>query len=189
MVIIHCGSDPFRENYFCPASDKNLNKARGGKMSDRYDRILSERRSLLAQFQGPIHSSNCPAVAATLQRFLRTGVVHRAPDVPRGFGCQDAGEPFISTNIPSLIRVMRQGSHGFNVVVGARNPSTQREHYANIVNIRGNIYYVDAFNNPTTLRPGFPGQLNSNIQGDMSAGSCRFNSPENFVVFRAYHRT
>lgn len=120
-------------------------------MFEHYGRILVERQSLLAQFQGVFHNSNCPAVAAAFQRFLETGHIRQAPDVARGFGCQDAGAPFVSITVASLSRIVRQGRHGFQVVVGGRNLSTQREHYANVVNIRGSIYYIDAFNRPGNI--------------------------------------
>lgn len=120
-------------------------------MFEHYNRILTERQSLLAQFQGTFHNSNCPAVAAAFQRFLESGQVQRAPNVPHGFGCQDAGSPFISTNIINLLRIAREGRHGFQVVVGAHNPTPQREHYANIVNIQGNVYYIDAFTRPGNI--------------------------------------
>lgn len=118
---------------------------------EHYDRILSEGQSLLSQFQGRFHQSNCPAVAAAVQRFLESGIISRALDVSSGFGCQDAGSPFVSTVIPNLIGIVRGGGHGFQVVVGARDPAHNREHYANVVNIRGNGYYIDAFTRPGAI--------------------------------------
>jgi hypothetical protein len=120
-------------------------------MFEHYDRILSERQSLLSQFQSRFHGSNCPAVAGAVQRFLETGVVNRAPDVALGFGCADDGMPFVSTDPPNLLGMAQAGNHGFQVVVGARNPATSREHYANIINIRGSVYYVDAFTRPGVI--------------------------------------
>jgi hypothetical protein len=120
-------------------------------MYEHYDRILSERQSLLSQFQSPFHQSNCPAVAAAVQRFLETGIVRRARDVASGFGCEDSGMPFTRTDLPGLLATVQAGGHGFQVVAGASDAATHREHYANIVNIHGAVYYVDAYTRPGVI--------------------------------------
>lgn len=120
-------------------------------MYEHYDRILTERQLLLSQFQTRFHQSNCPAVAAAVQRFLETGAVRRAADVPSGFGCRDSGLPFTQIDVATLLANAQAGGHGFQVVVGASNPASGREHYANIVNIRGAVYYVDAFTRPGAI--------------------------------------
>jgi len=120
-------------------------------MFEHYDRILSERQALLSQFQIRFHGSNCPAVAAAVQRFLETGTVRRALDVAGGFGCENDGMPFVSTDVNHLLGMAQAGNHGFQVVVGAHNPSTSRQHYANVINIRGSVYYVDAFTRPAGI--------------------------------------
>jgi hypothetical protein len=115
-------------------------------MYEHYNRILTEGTALLSQFQRPFHSSNCPAVAAAVQRFLETSNVVPARDVARGFGCEDSGAAFVSTDIPNLLGMVSAGGHGFQVVVGATSPG--REHYANVLNINRAVYYVDAFTRP-----------------------------------------
>jgi hypothetical protein len=115
-------------------------------MYEHYNRILTEGTALLSQFQRPFHSSNCPAVAAAVQRFLETSNVVPARDVARGFGCEDSGTAFVSTDIPNLLGMAAAGGHGFQVVVGATAPG--RQHYANIVHIGEHVYYVDAFTRP-----------------------------------------
>lgn len=115
-------------------------------MYEHYSRILTERGTLLSLFQPRFHSPNCPAVAAAFQRFLETGVVARAIDVPPGFGCQDSGSPFVRIGLSGLLSMALTRGHGFQVVVGATAPG--REHYANVVNINGSAYYVDAFTRP-----------------------------------------
>jgi hypothetical protein len=115
-------------------------------MCDHYRRLLTERTELLSRFQSRFHSSNCPSVAAAVQRFLESGHIALAADVPRGFGCEDAGLPFVSTTLPDLQALVAAGGDCFQVVVGAS--AAGREHYANVANIGGAVYYIDAFARP-----------------------------------------
>lgn len=105
--------------------------------------------------QGRFHDANCPAVAAAVQQFLLNGgTAPRAQQVMSGFGCADSGTA-TSASINHIVDLCRRGSHGFNVVVHADNrtrtsPAT-RFHSFNVVNISGNVYYLDAFNSPPCI--------------------------------------
>ncbi|MGF1545315.1 MAG: VWD domain-containing protein [Parvularculaceae bacterium] len=120
--------------------------------ADHLDDLLTEGGlDVLRGVQPSRHGDNCPAAAAALHRYLRTGDISQAarnpPPIPgeAGFGFAECGVPFRSASLAEIIRRVDRGGHGFALVVSATNASDGRHHVATLVNIRGTVYYVDAF--------------------------------------------
>jgi hypothetical protein len=116
----------------------------------------NERARFLRQLQSADRrEGNCPAVAAATQRFIESGVI--SPARRRGGvrgGYANCGEE-IAASLDRIISLVRAEGHGFSVVLladdGVDGPDGQ-QHAANLVNIHGVVYYIDAYN---TTQPVF----------------------------------
>lgn len=91
-------------------------------------------------------TSNCPAVAAAVGRYLHTEEVHPAPS---GLGSAFVVEGGLRTASMATIRDTL-ADHGDHCVVEARRIHAGGEvfHFFNLLRVRGAVYYLDAYNRP-----------------------------------------
>jgi hypothetical protein len=129
-------------------------------MSDPFDDLLAGGEEFLAGFnrRGRFSGSNCPATAGAVHAYFESGERQAAPPAMAGDGFQNMGEQFRTARLPAILRILRQGGHGTFLVVGA-HASGNRQHYVNLVNIRGTLYYVDAYTRPPILQTDIAARL------------------------------
>ena len=91
-------------------------------------------------------TSNCPAVAAAVGRYLDTEEVHPAPS---GFGSAFLVEGALrAASMAAILNTL--SDHGDHCVVEARRIHASGEvfHFFNLLRVRGAFYYLDAYNRP-----------------------------------------
>ena len=128
-------------------------------MPDHFDDLLQGGVEFLAQFnrRGRFSGANCPATAGAVAHFLETGEVRPARATMGGDGFQNMGAPMQTARLRRILRVLERGGHGTYVVVGGF--SSTREHYNILVNIRGEVYYVDAHTQPAVFATDIAARL------------------------------
>jgi hypothetical protein len=121
---------------------------------DRFDVMLTDYQTLLPQMRDHFGHSNCPLTAEAVWKYFNTGKVTKAR---RALGSQAAVcSPSVRnrTTIESIKKLLKKhGQHGVLTV----NAGADDEHSMNLVNIRGKVYMVDAYNE----RPVLTDQLKS----------------------------
>lgn len=115
---------------------------------DRFDAMLTDYQTLLPQMHDKFGHSNCPLTAEAVWNYFNTGKVAKAR---RTLGSQAViCSPSIKTKvtIEGVKKLLnKHGKHGVLTV----NAGQPKEHSMNLVNIRGKVYMVDAYNERPVL--------------------------------------
>jgi hypothetical protein len=107
--------------------------------------MLKEYKSLLPQLRGNsrLFTPNCALTAEAVWKYFNTGAVAPARrDLDGSFRVVGSRGQNITVN--GIRRYLSKGGHGGHGVVKARKANGD-EHSMNVVNIRGKVYLVDAF--------------------------------------------
>jgi hypothetical protein len=125
---------------------------------DRFDEMLANWKTLLPLMRDKWGRSNCPLTAEAVWKYFLTGEVVPARVLLTGetkmLQCGDSK----AVTIKQIRNELRKKGHGMHAVVTA-NPGEKDEHNFNVVNIRGTVYLVDAYNASGYLTADLEGSL------------------------------
>ena len=119
---------------------------------DHLDQLLETPSRILSTIQGDRRQTSCPLVASAVARYLDSGRVVKAQRLLRRQVTVQCS-PSIAMSLNEVIAQLEvhHGAHG----VITKHAGQESEHSANLVNIRGTIYLVDAYTNPTKVTADF----------------------------------
>jgi hypothetical protein len=156
--------------------DKNL---KADKFEDvAYDPIHSKLKEIgPPDAVGQYCTLNCPATAASLDHYLRTGnvspaVCNRPKEATEGYGFDISMNTF-STSVSwakaeATIKQQLKKHGDFVIVEGTRSEKQMKEnnvaktHYFSIVNVKGHLFAIDAFGGGI-VSDSIPGYINSRV--------------------------
>jgi len=125
---------------------------------ERFDTLLKDYQKLLPRMRNAFGQSNCPLTAEAVWKFLKTGEVRPArAQLPGSTKMLQCGSSSTVT-ITQIRARLKKAGHGAHAVVTA-NPDAEKEHSFNVVNVRGAIYLVDAYNAQPVLTKNLEGHL------------------------------
>ena len=120
---------------------------------DHLDELLKDPLAILKRLHAKFGYSNCPLTAEAVFRYLESGVIRQAKRVTSDFVVVQCGGSQ-RTQITKVVRDLKREGHGSHRVI-TKHAGTAKEHSANLVNIRGQIYLVDAYNDPPAFTASF----------------------------------
>lgn len=124
-----------------------------------YNDFLTDYRDILRRFQGSFTQANCTALACAVDNYFSTGEVRRVSGFSSGGFEQIGGTPLRRSTLSHIVGRVNQGSNGYHLVIEAE--SSSRHHFANLIKINGEVYYVDGFNRSQPVcTPNITGYLN-----------------------------
>ena len=127
-----------------------------GKPKDVFDEMAANWQKLLPEFRNKFGHYNCPLTAQAVFNYFTTGVVKAASAVTAPDTIQSCEDSEVKT-VDEIVAMLRRGGHGTHGVVTATAPN--KEHNANVANIRGQIYLVDAYNSTPVFTQDLKGHL------------------------------
>ena len=114
---------------------------------DRFDRLLKESGTILPRLRGEFAYANCPLTADAVWAYLGTGEIRVAKQLLPGIKVVACGS-VQTTTLQALKAQLRKRGHGRHVIVTKNVGQEPGEHSLNVVNIRGNLYVIDAYTKP-----------------------------------------
>jgi hypothetical protein len=118
---------------------------------DRFDEMLANWKTLLPQMRDKWGRSNCPLTAEAVWKYFQTGKIFPArPFLDGTTKMMECGTVKPLKDPKEVRRYVKQ--HGEHAIVTV-NPGGPKEHSSVVVNIRGTVYLVDAYNAQPVLTP------------------------------------
>ena len=119
---------------------------------DHLDALLANPTEILLKIRTEFGYANCPLTAEAVAIYLETGKVTKAKRLLPGQVVVQCSNSIKASMKEVKKALSRHGKHG---VITKDAGQVNREHSANVVNIRGTIYLVDAYTKPGVFTAGF----------------------------------